>query len=105
MSRPAPLDAPVARLAAHDAAGRVAPALLLALTGFIALQPMSTDLYLPSLPAIAQHFGLGAGVVQQTLTVFMLASRCRSCWSGRSPTASAAGRWRWPAWRCTWPDR
>ena len=47
------------------------PAILFLLTAFMALQPISTDLYLPSLPAIAQDFGVDAPAAQRTLTVFI----------------------------------
>lgn len=41
------------------------------LTVLVALGPISTDLYLPSLPAIAAAFAADAGRVQLTLSVFM----------------------------------
>ena len=47
--------------------------LLLVLTFLIAFQPAGTDLYLPSLPAIATEFGTQAVGVQWTLTVFLVA--------------------------------
>jgi DHA1 family bicyclomycin/chloramphenicol resistance-like MFS transporter len=47
----------------------------LALTALLALLtslgPLSTDMYLPSLPAIGRHFGSGVGEVQLTLSAFL----------------------------------
>jgi len=37
----------------------------------VALGPLATDLYLPSLPAIGAHFGRGSAEVQLTLSVFL----------------------------------
>lgn len=42
------------------------------LTALVALGPLSTDLYLPSLPAIGQALDANIGQVQLTLSVFML---------------------------------
>lgn len=47
-----------------------APAVVL-LTMLVALGPISTDLYLPSLPAIRNAFAVDAGTAQLTLSVFM----------------------------------
>lgn len=47
------------------------PALLFLMTAFLGLQPLSTDLYLPSLPAIGAHFGETPVAVQSTLSVFV----------------------------------
>ena len=41
------------------------------LTMVVALGPISTDLYLPSLPAIGEAFGTGTSEVQLTLSVFL----------------------------------
>lgn len=50
-----------------------APPLILAvlLTGLVAFGPMSTDLYLPSLPALTRIFDTDVAVVQLTLSVFI----------------------------------
>lgn len=40
-------------------------------TALVAFGAISTDLYLPSLPAIAAQFEVGAGAVQLTLSVFL----------------------------------
>jgi DHA1 family bicyclomycin/chloramphenicol resistance-like MFS transporter len=45
--------------------------LILAL--LLGLQPVTTDLYLPALPAITQGFGAGMGQAQLTLTALLLA--------------------------------
>lgn len=43
------------------------------LLGFLtALGPLATDLYLPSLPAIARHFGATSGEVQLTLSAYLV---------------------------------
>ena len=42
------------------------------LTMLVAFGPLSTDLYLPSLPSIARAFGADAGTAQLTLSVFMI---------------------------------
>ncbi len=41
------------------------------LAALVALGPISTDLYLPSLPALARGFGASVGEVQLTLSVFL----------------------------------
>ncbi len=41
------------------------------LTALVALGPISTDLYLPSLPAMARSFGAPVGEIQLTLSVFL----------------------------------
>lgn len=48
-----------------------APILLL-IIGFMMLQPLSTDLYLASLPSLATVFGVPASTVQLTLSVFVI---------------------------------
>ncbi len=45
--------------------------LLFLLTGFLALQPLSTDLYLASLPALRGHFSGSVSSVQLTLSAFL----------------------------------
>ncbi|MBP5859074.1 multidrug effflux MFS transporter [Marivibrio halodurans] len=53
-----------------DPAGRTVTALLVMLT---ALGPLSTDLYLPSLPAMRQSFATDVPTIQLTLSVYMIA--------------------------------
>ncbi|MDQ1829617.1 multidrug effflux MFS transporter [Massilia scottii] len=48
-----------------------APILLL-IIGFLMLQPLSTDLYLASLPSLATGFGAPAATVQLTLSMFVI---------------------------------
>lgn len=64
--------------------------LLFLLTAFMGLQPISTDLYLPSLPAIGQHFGVEAPAVQRTLVVFIAAFAAAQLVAG--PVADRFGR-------------
>lgn len=64
---------PAAAGAASDARGEseaVAPSLLLLLAALLALLPLSTDLYLSSLPELARVFDATPARVQLTLSVF-----------------------------------
>ncbi len=45
--------------------------LMLFLAGVVAVGPLSTDLYLPSLPDMTRIFGTGVSMVQLTLSVFI----------------------------------
>ena len=65
MSRPSPETV--------GPAGTVPAGILFMLAAFLGLQPLSTDLYLPSLPAIGTHFGALPMAVQSTLSVFIAA--------------------------------
>ncbi|MBW7923109.1 MAG: multidrug effflux MFS transporter [Burkholderiaceae bacterium] len=49
----------------------ISAGLLFLLTGFLALQPLSTDLYLASLPALRVHFDAPVSSVQLTLSAFL----------------------------------
>ena len=42
------------------------------LTALVALGPISTDLYLPSLPSLARYFAVGVDDIQLTLSVFLI---------------------------------
>ena len=42
------------------------------ITAIFALQPLATDLYLPSLPGIALHFGAPVATVQLTLSLYVI---------------------------------
>ncbi len=57
----------------ESASAAIAGALLFLLTALLGLQPLATDLYLPSLPAIGTQFDAAPIAVQSTLSVFMLA--------------------------------
>jgi len=57
--------------AAPNATAAMSAGGLFALTGFLGLQPLATDLYLPSLPAIGRHFAEPAVAVQATLSAFI----------------------------------
>ncbi|HEX5394487.1 MAG TPA: multidrug effflux MFS transporter [Rhodocyclaceae bacterium] len=46
--------------------------LILLITGCLMLQPISTDLYLASLPHLATEFNVSPAVVQQTLSLFAI---------------------------------
>src|SRR5262245_51473452 len=45
------------------------------LTALVALGPISTDLYLPSLPSLARYFAVGVDDIQLTLSVSLLPLR------------------------------
>jgi DHA1 family bicyclomycin/chloramphenicol resistance-like MFS transporter len=57
--------------AAPRADSGIAPSLLALLTLFLGLQPLSTDLYLPTLPALAADLRASPADVQLTLSVFI----------------------------------
>ena len=48
------------------------PAVTILLAALVALGPVSTDLYLPSLPGLARAFGTDVAEVQLTLSVFLV---------------------------------
>lgn len=54
-------------------AGMSQKLIVLMLALLLGLQPVTTDLYLPALPAITQGFGAGMGQAQLTLTALLLA--------------------------------
>lgn len=60
------------------------------LTGLIAMGAISTDLYLPSLPAIGAAFGVAAAEVQLTLSVFLVGFACSQLICG--PLSDRFGR-------------
>ena len=64
--------------------------LLLVITGCLMLQPLSTDLYLASLPGLAAEFGASRAAVQQTLSLFVLGFGCAQLISG--PLSDRFGR-------------
>lgn len=55
------------------AAGLTAPTVLWFTAGLSMLQPLATDLYLPTLPGIAAYFDAPVATVQWTLSVFVAA--------------------------------
>jgi len=57
--------------AAASTAPMGARTLLWLVAGYLSLQPLSTDLYLGSLPHLARYFGVGAPAAQLTLTIFV----------------------------------
>jgi len=54
-----------------DASGLSAATLLWLTAGLMMLQPLATDLYLPTLPGIATYFDVGVATVQWTLSIFV----------------------------------
>ncbi|MCG2602492.1 MAG: multidrug effflux MFS transporter [Achromobacter sp.] len=51
--------------------GLIGAGLILLLALLTALDAMAIDMYLPGMPAIAEDFGVSAGRIQQTLSVFL----------------------------------
>ncbi len=64
--------------------------LLWLLTGYIALQPLATDFYLPALPGMAADFGTSVAMVQLTLTIYIAAFGIAQLFVG--PLADRVGR-------------
>jgi hypothetical protein len=56
------------------------------------LGAFSTDTYLPSFPSIAAEFQIGLDIVQQTLTVYLLAMAVMTLFHGTLPMPSADDR-------------
>lgn len=68
---PSPADDPV-RSRLNLSGGKDRVVLIGALGVLSAVSPMATDVYLASMPAIAQHYGTSASAVQLTLTTYMV---------------------------------
>jgi MFS transporter, DHA1 family, multidrug resistance protein len=66
------------------------PVALFTVSLLVALQPLSTDLYLPSLPGLTRYFGTTVSAVQWTLTLFILAFGCAQLIAG--PLSDRFGR-------------
>ncbi len=66
-------EAPSAADARLAAAGLTATTILLLTAGLSMLQPLSTDLYLSTLPGIATYFNASVASVQSTLWIFIAA--------------------------------
>lgn len=64
--------------------------LLWLVAGYLSLQPLSTDLYLGSLPHLAHYFGVGVPAAQATLTVFVIGVGVAQLLAG--PLADRFGR-------------
>lgn len=64
--------------------------LILMITGCLMLQPLSTDLYLASLPALADEFAAPAVLVQQTLVFFSIGFALAQLFAG--PLSDRYGR-------------
>lgn len=61
---------PPSRHSPHGDAGRGLTTVLILV---VAIGPLSTDLYLPSLPDMQDHFATDAGAIQLTLSVYLVA--------------------------------
>lgn len=91
--------------------------LLLLLSALVAFGPLSIDMYLPSLPAIAADLGASDAQVQRSISGFLVGfcvgmlfygplsdrfGRRRCCWPVSPCTCSAAWPARWPTARGNW---
>lgn len=74
------MTAQTARASAHQ--GTVGLALVILLALLTALDAMAIDMYLPGMPMIAQTYGVSAGSVQQTLSVFLAGLALGQCLYG-----------------------
>ena len=73
-------------------------ALLAAVT---AIGPLSTDMYLPSLPDIARALSAPAAQVQLTLSAYLVGFAVGQIFYGRFPTGTAASRCFWRRSACS----
>jgi MFS family permease len=78
--------------------------IVLVLSLLLGIQPVTTDLYLPALPALTRELGAPVAQAQLTLTTLLLAFGTSQLLWGPCPTASAAGRcccagWARTRWR------
>ncbi|WZB71544.1 MFS transporter [Achromobacter xylosoxidans] len=76
------------------------------LMALVTLTPMGIDIYLPSLPGMAQDFGVTMAAMQTSVTLFIFAVGLSQLLIG--PLADRHGRayrWRWPGSRPTSPAR
>lgn len=85
---PAPAQAPPAAPASASGRDRVPLTLLLTLAVLNAASPLSTDMYLSSMPQMARDLGTEPATVQLTLTTFMLGIA-----SGQLVIGSLSDRW------------
>ena len=72
---------------------------VLVLALLLGIQPVTTDLYLPALPALTAGFGARMGQAQLTLSALLLAFGCAQLVFG--PLSDRAGRCCCGAWRRT----
>ncbi len=63
----------------------------LVLAGLAMIGPFAIDTYLPSFPAIAEHFDVAPMHVQQTLSVYLIAFAMMNLFYGTSSAISVAG--------------
>lgn len=70
----------VARANVHQ--GTIGLALVILLALLTALDAMAIDMYLPGMPMIAQTYGVSAGSVQQTLSIFLAGLALGQCLYG-----------------------
>ena len=67
----------------------------------LSIQPVTTDLYLPALPALTRDLGATVAAGQLTLSALLLAFGCSQLVWGRCQTALAAALCCWRAWAFT----
>lgn len=73
-----------------QSAGQLSFMMFLMLGAISALTPLAIDMYLPAMPAIADDFGVSAGDVQVTLTIYTLGFAVGQLFYG--PLADSIGR-------------
>ncbi len=66
------------------------PSLVVLLAGFMSLQPLATDTYLASLPALADYFEATAAAIQLTLSLFVIGFGVAQLFTG--PLSDRHGR-------------
>lgn len=79
--------------------------IVLLLSLLLGLQPVTTDLYLPALPALTEGFGASMPQAQLTLTALLLSFGLSQLVWGPCPTVSGAGPCCCGAWPPTSPRR
>ncbi|GAM75438.1 MFS family multidrug transport protein [Vibrio ishigakensis] len=74
----------------QNSATQLSVMMFILLGAISALTPLAIDMYLPAMPAIAEDFGVGAGDVQITLTIYTLGFAIGQLFYG--PLSDSVGR-------------
>ena len=72
---------------------------------FAAMGTLATNIFLPSLPAIAADLRVSSAVVTSTITVFLAIFAVGQLIVGPLSTDSVDGYRFWPGFPCSWPAR
>ena len=73
-------------------------AVLSMLMGFASI---STDLYLPAMPLMAQSLVAETGMIELTISGYLIGFSLASCCGGRSATGMGVGLQWLPGWSCS----